>query len=356
LGVLWSNMKTLSPNTINISSSTIVRTLLFLVLFYVLYIVRDLVLVILTAIVLASAVEPGTRWFVRRKIPRTLSVLLIYVATAVLFVGSFYFLFVPLLNESADFLKGLPEYSGAIESQAVVSQGGVFGGFSESLSLPSVINQVNTALSDLSSGFVGTVDVIFGGILSFVLIIVISFYLAVQEDGVGKFLRIVAPLKQEQYIIGLWKRSKEKIGLWMQGQLLLAVIVAVLVFLGLTLIGVRHALLLSVIAGLFELIPLFGSFLAAAPAIAIAFIDGGLTLALVVAGLYLIIQQFESQLIYPLVVKKVVGVPPIISIIALIVGAKIAGFLGIILSVPVAAVLMELLNDFEMSKSKETKQ
>ncbi len=350
-------MKENSPQTINVSSGTIIRVILILILFYVLFIVRDLILVILTAIVLASAIEPGTRWFVRRKIPRVLSVLIIYISITALFVVSFYFLFIPILQESADFLRSLPEYSSAIQSGQKASGGGsLLSGFSESFSLSSIIKEVNEALSNLSSGLLSTVDVVFGGVFSFVLIIVLSFYLAVQEDGVGKFLRIVAPLKHEQYIIGLWKRSKEKIGLWMQGQILLAVIVAVLVFLGLTLIGVRHALLLAVIAGLFELIPLFGAFLAAAPAVAIAFIDGGLTMALVVVGLYIIIQQFESQLIYPLVVKKVVGVPPIISILAIIIGAKIAGFLGIILSVPIAAVLMELLNDFEMSKAKEAKK
>src|SRR5690606_7750261 len=106
---------------------------------------------------------------------------------------------------------------------------------------------------------------------------------------------------------------------------------------GLSLLGVRQALLLSFLTGMFELIPLFGAFLAAAPAIMFAFLDGGVSFALVVAGLFVIIQQFESQLIYPLVVKKVVGVPPIISILALVIGAKVAGFLGILLSVPLAA-------------------
>lgn len=336
--------------TVNISSASIVKLLVIIIAFYLVFFLKDIVLIVLTAIVLASAIEPGTVWFVKRRIPRTLSVLFIYVATLILFVGSFYFLFIPLLNESASFLQGLPEYSSALQAGESSGGGGLFGDFTEGFSLNAIVHEVNTALSNLSTGLVGIVEVIFGGVLSFILIIVLSFYLAVQEDGVGKFLRIIAPLKHEPYIISLWKRAKEKIGLWMQGQLLLAIIVAVLVYLGLTLIGVRHALLLAVVAGLFELIPLFGAFLAAAPAIAVAFMDSGLTIALVVAGLYIIIQQFESQLIYPLVVKKVVGVPPIISIIALIVGAKLAGFLGIILSVPVATVLMELLNDYEKRK------
>ena len=185
---------------------------------------------------------------------------------------------------------------------------------------------------------------------SFALIVVLSFYLAVQEDGVGKFLRVVTPWHKEKYVLGLWDRSKKKIGLWMQGQILLAAIIAVLVYLGLLLVRVDHPLLLAVSAGMFEIIPLFGPILAAIPAILVAFTGGGMSLALVVAGLFVIVQQFENQLIYPLVVKKVVGVPPIISILALLIGGQLAGFLGVVISVPVAAVLMELLGDFEKEK------
>ncbi|MCI5108633.1 MAG: AI-2E family transporter, partial [Candidatus Pacebacteria bacterium] len=142
-------------------------------------------------------------------------------------------------------------------------------------------------------------------------------------------------------------RAEKKIGLWFQGQLLLVVIIAILTYLGLTLIGIEHSLLLAVLAGMFELIPLFGPILAGIPAVAIAFLTGGVTKALIVIALYLIIQQFENQLIYPLVVKKVVGVPAIIVILALIAGGTLAGFLGIILSVPIAAVLMELFVDLQ---------
>lgn len=338
-----------------VSTGSIVKTVLVLITCYFLYYIRDIVLVILTAIVLASAVEPGIKWFQKRRVPRVIGALLIYVVTAAMFVSSFYFFLLPLVQESSDFLKTLPEYSTALSQEETidtVSSVNFFQNFSDGFSLPEIAATVNATLVNLSSGFFGTVDVIFGGILSFLLIIVLSFYLGVQEDGVGQFLRIVTPLDKEAYVIDLWKRSKVKIGLWMQGQLLLAIIVAVLVYLGLTLIGVRNALLLAFLAGLFEIIPLFGAFLAAAPAILIGFLDGGVTLAIIVAGLYLIIQQFESQLIYPVVVKKVIGVPPIVSILALVIGAKIAGFLGIILSVPLAAVLIELLNDVERKKAR----
>ena len=101
---------------------------------------------------------------------------------------------------------------------------------------------------------------------------------------------------------------------------------------------------------MFELIPIFGPILAAVPAVGLAFLEGGIGSAFMVVIIYVIIQQFENQLFYPLVVKQVVGVPSIIAIIALFSGAQLAGLLGMILSVPLAAILMELFNDLDKEK------
>ena len=138
----------------------------------------------------------------------------------------------------------------------------------------------------------------------------------------------------------------------MQGQLLLSVISAVIIYLGLTLIGVPYALLLALLTAVVELIPIFGSFIGAIPAILIAFSTGGIPLALITAGLFVIMNLLQANLIYPLVVNKVVGVPPLMVILALIVGGTVAGFLGVLLSVPVAAALREFLNDFDQDKRK----
>jgi predicted PurR-regulated permease PerM len=112
---------------------------------------------------------------------------------------------------------------------------------------------------------------------------------------------------------------------------------------------VPYALTLALLAALFELIPFFGPILAAVPAVLFGFTDS-LSLGLMVIGLYIIIQQLESHVIYPLVVNKIIGVPPIIAIIALLAGGQLGGFLGFILGVPVAVVLMEMLGDFERRK------
>jgi len=226
----------------------------------------------------------------------------------------------------------------------------LFGGFDTPVLIRELSSQLNSLASFLSRGVFSSISLIFGGVLNFVLILVLSFYLVAQEDGISKFLKMVTPIQHEQYVIGLWRRSQRKIGLWMQGQLLSSVLVMVLVYIALLLVGVPHALLLSVLAGVFELIPLFGATLAAIPTLFVAYTWGGMSITLVVAGIYILIQQLESHLISPLVAKKVVGISPIISIMALVIGGTLAGFLGVLVSVPVAAAIIEFISDFEERK------
>ena len=342
-------METREQN-ITISLGTITKTIVIVLLFAALFILRDLVLVLLVSIVVASAVEPATQWFMKRKVPRIFAVILIYLCIAVALASIVFFLLIPLLSESSDFIRNFPLYFNANTVSDTIGDSGFVAGITNTINLDQVVTHINTAITTISTNAFGTVTTVFGGLLSFFLMTILSFYLAVEEDGVGKFLKAITTLKHEKYVVGLWKRSQRKIGLWMQGQLVLAVIIGMLVYLGLLIVGVPNALLLAVLAAAFEIIPLFGPILASIPAIMIAFVAGGFPMALVVIGLYLIVHQFENQLIYPLVVKKVVGVSPIVSIVALAAGWQLAGFIGLVLSVPIAAVIIEFFDDFEKNK------
>ena len=321
---------------------------------YVFYQISDFILVVIASIIIASAIEPVTQWAKRRSIPRLPTVIAVYILGALFLAGFFYFLLLPLIGEVSSFIRTLTVYSNSIVNNNVLSgmfkTQNIFGQIDTRGLLSDLNSYLNTFSEFLSQGVFTTVSVVFGGVVSFVIMIVLSFYLAVQEDGIGKFLRIIVPLKHENYAISLWRRSQVKIGYWMQGQLLLAVLIMVLVYVGLLIIGVPHALLLAFLAGVLELIPLFGPVLAAIPALFIAYTAGGMTTVAIVGLLYILIQQLENHVIYPLVVKKLVGVPAIISILALVIGGQLAGFLGIIISVPVAAVVMEFVNDLEERK------
>jgi len=334
---------------VHISVGTIVKTILVLILFYVAYLLSDLILVILTSIVVASCVEPATKWFIKRKIPRIPAVLIVYLLFIGMFAGMFYFFLPPLLQDFSLFFASLPQYLDFLDKwnpwpnvldYKIILQSMV------SRFTPAVGAGGNVAVGNITQALGG----VFQSVFNFMLVLVLSFYFAVQEKGIENFLKIIVPDKNEKYVIDLWYRSQRKIGKWMQGQILLGVLVGALVYLGLLILGVRQAFLLAFIAGVFELIPVFGPTLSAIPAVMIGFTTSA-TLGFMTIGLYVLIQQFENHLIYPVVVRKVVGVPPILVILALIIGAQLGGFMGLILSVPLAAVLMELVNDLEKRKA-----
>jgi predicted PurR-regulated permease PerM len=341
---------------VSITPGTIATAILVIAGAYVLWILRDLALLVFTAIVIASAIEPGVGFFIRRGIPRFVSALLMYVLVfGSLFILIYYF-FPPIVSDTADFLSTIPQYLDTLNVPASIpginSATNLLAGQNEAQSFVQTLLSFRSAFSASGTGVLQLFSTFFGGIFSLVLVIVLSFYFALQETGVDDFLRLIMPVAYEEYAVGLWKRSQRKIGLWMQGQILLSVIVGVLIYLGLLIIGVPYPFLLSVFTALAEIIPIFGSLTAGAVAVAIAFSHGGIALGAITVGLYVVVNQFESNLIYPLIVKKVVGVPPLLVIIALIAGYTLAGFLGVLLSVPVAAVALELLNDFEKRKRR----
>jgi len=340
--------------SITITPGTIVMAILIGAAAYAVWTLRDIALLVLTAIVIASAIEPGVIFFVRHRIHRIVAVTLMYVLVFGSLFGITYFFLPPVLDDAQDFLYGAPQYLDTLNiplpltNLTDAAEHGTEG--SQAQSVFDTLFAFQSAFADTSGGALRVVSSFFGGIFALLLVIVLSFYLAVQETGVDDFLRLVTPHKHEEYVVGLWLRAKKKIGQWMQGQLLLSLLVGVIVYLGLLILGVPYALLLAVIAALLDLIPIFGSFLAGIVGTIVALSAGGLQLALIVAGLYFIVNQFEAHLIYPLVVNKVVGIPPLLVILALLVGGSLAGFLGVLLSIPLAAAVREFLTDVERNK------
>lgn len=316
------------------------------VLFF--YLIRNILAIILLSVVIASAVEPAIRRLAGWRIPRVLAVLFVYGAAIGGFGFASYFLIPPLVGDISASLVNLPfliqrafeQLAGRVEFLALSD-------FEPSFQ--NAVLQAESYLRGLASGFLGLATFIFGGIASFVFVIVLSFYLAVQENGVKNFLRLITPKEYENYVVNLWQRTQEKFGRWLQGQILLGVIVGVLVYIGLTILQVRFALTLALLAAMFEIIPFFGPILAAVPGVIVAFLEAPL-LGLSALILYVIIQQLENHLVYPVVMRKTIGVPPIIAIIAILIGGKVGGFMGFVLAIPLAVVLVEIIDDFAARK------
>ncbi len=342
-------------NTINISTSTLIRILV--IGFVVLALIKliNIVLIVLTAIVIASFVEGALRKVKRYIKNRTLAVFLIYVFTIVIFIG-LASVFVPVFIQEMSLLVTslghyIPDNSifSTFQPDTITGAKDVVKTISHNGSLADVIQSTQSLVSSLSGGFFDIFGQAFGGALNLTLIIVISFYLSIQERGVENFLRIIVPKDSEEYVVDLWRRTERKIGLWVQGQMLLGVIIGVLAYLGLTILGVKYSFVLALITGFCELVP-FGIYIAVIPATVFSYLNGSITTSILTFCLYLILHQFENYLIYPLIIKKVIGISPLVVILSILIGATLVGFWGVILAIPCAVCLLEFLGDVEKKK------
>lgn len=339
-------MQPSSKTVVSISTGTLIRAVLIGLGVWACFLLSELILVLLTAIVIASAIEPFADLMALYRVPRVVSVLLVYFIFFCLLVGVVYFFLPPLIEDVVGIANELPYYLGSLDQLGSPALQEFLDGV---FPLKDIVPAVQGAFGTVSGSLFRTASSFFGGALSLMLIIILSFYLSVQDGGIDSFLKFVSHPVHESYVLDLWKRARRKIGLWMQGQLLLGLIVGLATFIALTLLGVQYALFLAVLAAIFELIPVFGPVMAAIPAIAIGF-SGSPELGFKVLAFFIIIQQIENHVIYPAVVRKVVGVPPLVVILALIIGGTLAGALGVIVSVPLASAFMELVDDIEKKK------
>ena len=344
---------------IEISLWTIIRFVMVLLAVALLFYMRDIALVILAAIVISSAIEPGVNWFEGKKVPRALGVVAIYLLGLAVLSVIFLFIIPTFLGETSNLVSNIPTYVKQINDTVPLLDDSVLQGYAPIVG--DIADRISHAsfVTNLSGGggfsatdtILQSVNSIEEGFITFFLIAILSFYFSVTKDGVERFLRVVTPLAQEEYIIGLWKRTRKKIGAWLQGQLFLGALVGSIIFLMLSIFHIEHALLLGFLMGILEIIPVFGPTLAAVPGIMLALLDGGIGLGFIILLMYILVQQFESNIFYPLVVKKMVGISPILVIISLVVGIKLAGFIGMLLSVPVAVLFTEFLNDLDKKKT-----
>ena len=335
-------------HSLNISTETLLRFFAIIIALAALYVISDIVFALIFAVIVASALEPAIRWLQRRKVPRILGVLLIYLGIAAS-AAFFIYLIFPLVAEE---LKTVSAAFPALQSKFLseVEHLGVS-------SLPPFLSDNAQFLfripteyaGKISGGVVSFASTVFGVIFSFALIIVFSFYLAAQEKGIENFLRLVTPLAHESYVLDLWARAQKKLGRWLQAQILLGAIVGFFIFFGLTLLGVRYALLFALLAAVFEIIPIVGPILAAVPAVSAALLVSPF-LGISTVILFVAVQQMESHVIVPVVMRKAVGLSPLIVVLALIIGGKLGGIFGILLAVPLTTIGAEFLDDWDKKK------
>ncbi len=171
------------------------------------------------------------------------------------------------------------------------------------------------------------------------------------KDGVERFIKVVIPPDYEETALEIYERSRRLIGAWLRTQLLLSLVFGFTVWVGLAILHVKYALLIAFLAGLFELVPFVGPFLSGAVAV-IAALSTSTTLAVYTLIFFVIAEQFEANVLVPILNQQIVGLHPVIVIVALLIGAEVGGILGIIISVPAAGVFQEVIQQWSTRKRK----
>ncbi|OIO17589.1 hypothetical protein AUJ29_01145 [Candidatus Kuenenbacteria bacterium CG1_02_38_13] len=336
---------------LDISYVSIIKVIFVLLVTFFAYLIRDAIALLFISVIFAAAIGPWVDWLHRYKFPRGVSVLMIYIVLLALFSLVVVLMIPPITEQVGQIAGNIPAYYEKIsigvhtlQNQAVEGNAAISGD-----SIIGALESLSATLAQTTKSIFVTITSIFGGLFSLLIVLVITFYIVVEEDALKKFVKFITPGKYRSYSVDLIDRMQLKIGLWLRGQLFLCLIVGILAYFGLILLGVKYALVLALVAGIFEIIPYLGPWLGAVPAILVASSDS-FWKVLLVAGLYLIIQQLENNIIVPKVMQKMVGLNPIIVIMAILVGAKIGGVVGALLGVPVAAAVGVYVSDFLKEK------
>lgn len=305
---------------VDISYKTIIFITVFLISLWVLFLIRDVILLLLISFILMSAFAPLVDRLVKWRVPRPAAIGLIFI----LFIGGVAGLvtvgLTPLINETSNLIRGLTESLSVFLQVNLVDQ-----------------SVIQNELSKFSGQIIDLTLNLFDFILRFVTVLVITFYLLLDREHIEE--RVAALfVNHKGRAEKLIKDIESKLGSWLRGQMILSIVIAVSVYIGLTIIGLDYAFPLAIIAGLLEIIPIIGPIIAAAPAVLIAFTTS-VPLAVIVGIMYAVIQQLESNIIVPQLMKRAVGLNPLLIIIAITVGGRLLGVGGALLAVPIAVVI-----------------
>lgn len=325
---------------LDISTSTILRFILIILGLVFVYLIRDVLVMVFIALIIAAAIDGPVDWLARHRVRRVFGTAIVYIFVMAVFALFMYLIVPPLAGQIKNLAVYLPEYLTKLGAEAQI-----IGQKIGAENLQKILDNIGGQLSEAASNILGTAINIFGGIFNAVVILVISIYLVVQDKSLKDFLANVIPEQHQTYATGLAERIQGKLGAWLRGQLLLMFIMGLLFYIGLVLLKVKFALTLALLGMIFEIVPFVGPILAGLVAVLMALLQSPF-LALLVLILYIVIHQLEGHIIAPQLMKRVVGLNPLVVIISLIIGGKIAGLLGVVVAVPLAAAISVLLKDF----------
>lgn len=337
-------------------------TILLLLLTAFLYGIRDILMLFFVALLFAAALDPMVDALERRRIPRSIGVILIYLVV-LLALGLLISNLAPIIAHELSELAGrVQEFvSNIVEGKISLPQflerfrpfiKSFFGNIdvSKVANYKELLLKAAQQFSDVAGNVFNAIFVLFNGFFNVIIVLILTFLMTVDESGIDKFILSLFPARHAAYIQEKSSKIKEKLGFWLRGQIVLCIVVGVLVYIGFFIIGlfttnVEYAVTIALVAGFTELIPYAGPFIAwlvGFPIVA----NQSLMLIVWMTALMYIVQLLENNVIVPLVMHKAVGISPIFVMFAMFVGFSFLGIVGMLLAVPVATGVAIFVKDY----------
>ena len=343
-------------------SRAILFTLAVLIGLWLLGQLTSVVVRVVLAVILAAGMKPLVDRLTHRELrrhgwwtpPRGFVVLVVYLLTIILVSTASGLILQVVIVEIQNLANSAPAYAPRIVSYVNGLLDLVPGGREMVTEF-----DLNSQMSGLVSRFFGVFSQalvvfqyvlgLFSGLLDVLMILLLALYITTDGPKIARYLRAFLPPDRHEQASRVTSRIFVRLGGWVSGQILLCVIIGVVSWVGLTIIGVPYAVVLALVAGVMEAVPNVGPLIAAVPAIMVAALYSPWK-ALLVVGLYLLIQQLENYIIVPRVMSKAVELHPLAVLLALMVGGELMGVLGAVLAVPVAAAISVIVDEIRSER------
>jgi predicted PurR-regulated permease PerM len=311
------------------------------------------------SVIIASVVDRVVVFFKRFQVPRAITVIIFYlISLSVIFI-LFYFFLPRIIDYVGTTIKMIPNFLNSLDSLKYSSinffnsnKMTSFSAYANSLNTNQLVSLAQDKILNASGLIAGTSSFI-NFLVNFILTLVISFYISINERGVHNFLRLISPRKYENYIESLVERSERKISNWFIGQIIYAFCVGLLIYITLLILKIPFALPIALVTCIGETMPMVGIFSGSILSLFFAYNVGGMSLMIITLISILVISQICSYVIFPKIVGKLAGIPTIMTIVSIIMGAILAGFWGALIAIPVSAIVMEILDDYKKRKEDE---
>lgn len=339
-----------SSNFLDISWGTIFKISIALIFIYFLYLISDLIIWFIFALVLSILLEPAIELLTKRRIPHLFAVVIIYFFIFGILGYAFYITLPFFISEIRDLSAGLPQQIPIFFEK--ISPMFKQLGIDAFESVDVFLANFQRPLEEMARNVFNFLTIIFGGIVAAFFTIGMAFFLSLEKGLMEKGLILFFPKKYENYLLSLWNKSKEKVIGWFLMRVIGVIFVGLSSYITFKILNVNYPVSLAAIGGIFDFVPIIGPLVASVLIFIVVALDNFLK-AIFVLAVFTLIQLIENTVLLPALSRKMINVPPIIVLIGLFIGGKLWGMLGAVILVPLVAILFEFLKDFLRENKEE---